>query len=202
MKNKKKELKMNKESITQKFINRVVQILEDENRGKQNYNIPFIIAPLKQHLQNCTELINDIKNNDEYDLHLIYKSNYGHLSQLVICFYNESLNNRMERTSFYYTIDFLYKPREYSDRDKQHISLLFDNYTWNSPSYSIKKICDYGCHPWKGDKYSYYEFNNKFITSELTAQKELERKEEMRLLEDKINSNTVLNYWNGLSELL
>lgn len=183
--------------IKQEFIDRVIGILESENdSNEKQYNIPFIIAPLDQRLNECEEFLQDLKNNSYYiNMVDIDDEDYYTYAKLEIGFYNE----REETINdLYYTINFVRVERywgycECSEGDEDYdirYKCCGHGCDWSAPSFSIIKQYSCGDYSWNGDEHDYWDFEDKFNNVTLEEKKDLQKKAEIKSLEEQIKTLT------------
>lgn len=179
--------------IKQQFIDRVIGILESENdSNEKQYDIPFIIAPLDQRLNECEEFLKDLKNNSYYiNMVDIDDEDYYTYAKLEIGLYNEreeSIND------LYYTINFVRNERHWGycecseddeDYDARH-KCCGHGCDWSAPSFSIIKQYSCGDYSWNGDEHDYWDFEDKFNNVTLEEKKDLQKKAEIKSLEEQI----------------
>ena len=151
------------ENIKEEFINKVIECLEYENddreyHSKSKLDIPFMIAPLSQSLDNFKYMLNDLKIH-EYGIYYEEQENYYNNGAIYIQLYknnSELIEEELEEKEYYDTdfpMDYTYKINFESDQryggycqcsenDKDYDS-RYDccghGCDWTAPSYSIEK---------------------------------------------------------------
>lgn len=183
--------------IKEQFINKVIQTLEDENRGGKSYNIPFIIAPLEQRLHECEDFLKDLQNHNYHIIVLdVSDEDYYTNAKLHIAFYDNEEDNGFyyNYLNFSYTIDCGKDKRywgycECCENDKDYDSrykCCGHGCDWVAPNFSITKQYNCGTYNWKGDEHDYWDFKDKFNNVTLEEKKILEKKTKIKSLEEQI----------------
>lgn len=183
--------------IKQQFIDRVIDELKREVSNKQ-YNIPFIIAPLEQSLDECTELLEDLQNHNYYiDTENIDDEDYWTYAKLRIGFYDIE-DDEEAYLNFTYKMDFIRDERYWGycmcseddeDYDARH-RCCGHGCDWSAPSFSIIKENHIGNYKWNGDEHDYWDFEDKFNNVTLEEKEDLQKKAEIKSLEKQIKDLT------------
>lgn len=190
--------------IKQEFIDRVIGILESENdSNEKQYNIPFIIAPLDQRLNECKEFLKDLQSHNYYINVLdIDDEDYYTNAKLQIGFYDNKDEDDDEcywnYLNFSYTINFVRVERywgycECSEGDEDYdirYKCCGHGCDWSAPSFSIIKQYSCGDYSWNGDEHDYWDFEDKFNNVTLEEKKSLQKKAEIKSLEKQIKTLT------------
>ncbi|WP_195966776.1 hypothetical protein [Clostridium sp. 1001283B150210_160208_E6] len=185
--------------IKQQFINKVIDELERKVINKQ-YDIPFIIAPLEQRLDECTELLEDLKNHGYYiDTENIDEEDYWTYAKLRIGFYDiEDDEDDCNYLNFTYKIDFIRDERNWGyctcseddeDYDARH-KCCGHGCDWSAPSFTIRKEYYTGNYSWNGDEHDYWDFEDKFYNVTLEEKEDLQKKTQIKSLEEQIKTLT------------
>lgn len=187
--------------IKQQFIDRVIGILESENdSNEKQYNIPFIIAPLVQRLNECEEFLKDLQDHDYYInvLDIDDEDCYTN-AELQIGFYdNTDGDDYLNYLNFSYTINFRIDERmlgycQCIEDDKDYdvrYKCCGHGCDWYAPSFSIIKHYSYGNYSWNGDEHDYWDFQDKFNNVTLKEKEDLQKKTQIKSLEEQIKDLT------------
>lgn len=198
--------------IVQKFINDLTEALKDENdslkysnQDEELIDIPYLIAPISQHLHKYTEFINEISTHN-YCINGYDKDNTGGYTngRIRILIEKEHTDDscmEFERYGDYcYYIEF-----EYDDRYWGYCQCTSDMTDYRddkgccghgcdfvAPAFRVTKEYNLGYDSWSGDEHDLWKFEDNFYKSETELAEDKHRREielEIARLEELISSS-------------
>lgn len=195
------------EYILNKFIDDLIKELKRENddreyREKRKLNIPYIIAPIKQHL--LDDVYKEFLTNlSKYTYQINYNEDKfeGYTNGNVeINFYEKDSNDEYYTPAekFSYRIEFTRDERnwgycECSEDDEDYREdkhCCGHGCDWSAPEFRMYKVIDVGIDSWDGDAHDFWDFEDDFYKSdkELADEKAKKDKElKIKYLQDSIN---------------
>ena len=175
-----------KEDLINKIIDELKRVNEDkEYRGERRLNIPFMIAPLSQSLEQFKSLINDLEEHTYYGVTYIEPEQENYYSNGTIGITLEKNDNELDKeekyikeheeysyfpTDYTYKINFEIDERDWKlcqcsegdkDYDKKH-NCCGHGCDWSAPACSIEKVIEIGSKVWEGDEHDYWDFEDNF----------------------------------------
>ena len=171
-----------KEDLINKIIDELKRVNEDkEYRGERRLNIPFMIAPLSQSLEQFDSLINDLEEHTYYGVTYIEPEQENYYSNGTIEITLEKNDNELDKeekyikeheeysyfpTDYTYKINFEIDERDWKfcqcsegdeDYDERH-NCCGHGCDWSAPACSIEKVIEIGSKVWEGDEHDYWDF--------------------------------------------
>ena len=175
-----------KEDLINKIIDELKRVNEDkEYRGERELDIPFMIAPLSQSLEQFDSLIKDLEEHTYYGVTYIEPEQENYYSNGIIEITLEKNDNELDKeekyikeheeysyfpTDYTYKINFEIDERDWKfcqcsegdeDYDERH-NCCGHGCDWSAPACSIEKVIEIGSKAWEGDEHDYWDFEDKF----------------------------------------
>ncbi len=192
--------------LKQDLISRITKCLKEENKRNssdpdwKSLNIPFMIAPLVQLLENSPldDLENYLKEWSIFDLYYDSDKTGGYSNGSVrLVTYKKNQTTFSEISNITYIFDFFRDERPYGycecrldEEDYREDKLCCGHgCDWDAPGIVVKKVIDMVNHPWEGDEHDFWEFEDSFykVNDDLEAIKlEKERAARKKFLEASI----------------
>lgn len=195
-------------SVKDIFIDGLVKSLNDENKNRiyrknEPLDVCYMVSPLAQSLEECTEFMEDITKNrywfNRYEEDNTEGCTNGKI-QILIEKSDEEKESEMIYDAYhdhYYSIEFTCDERywgycqcEPNDEGYNEENKCCGNgCDWTAPSFRIEKITSVGGSSWDGSESDYWEYENKFKQNEENNNKEVEifkKKQEKERIEKQI----------------
>ena len=175
-----------KEDLINKIVDELKRVNEDKvYRGKRELNIPFMIAPLSQSLEQFDSLIKELEDHTHYRVNYIEPEQENYYSNGTIEITLEKNDNELNEdekymkennicsyfpTDYTYKINFEIDERDWEfcqcsegdeDYDERH-NCCGHGCDWSAPACSIEKVIEIGSKAWEGDEHDYWDFEDKF----------------------------------------
>ena len=189
-----------KEDLIKRIVDELKRVNEDkEYRGERRLNIPFMIAPLSQSLEQFKSLINDLEEHTYYGVTYIEPEQGNYYSNGTTEITLEKNDNELDKeekyikeheeysyfpTDYTYKINFEIDERDWKlcqcsegdkDYDKKH-NCCGHGCDWSAPACSIEKVIEIGSKVWEGDEHDYWDFEDNFYNiDEKEKQKKINR---------------------------
>ena len=208
-------------NVKEDLIKKIVECLSKENEdreyhSKNKLNIPFLIAPLSQSLEQFDLLIKDLEEHTYYGVTYIEPEQENYYSNGTIEIELEKNDNELNEEEKYIkeNDEYSYFPTDYTykinfgiderywgfcqcsesdeDYDERH-SCCGHDCDWTAPAYSIEKVIDLGRKEWEGDEHDYWDFEDEFYMNdkELADKKDKEETErKIRELQERISADS------------
>ena len=202
-----------KEDLINKIIDELKRVNEDkEYRGERRLlNIPFMIAPLSQSLEQFESLIKDLEEHTYYGVTYIEPEQENYYSNGIIEITLEKNDNELDKeekyikeheeysyfpTDYTYKINFEIDERDWnfcqcSEEDEDYderYNCCGHGCDWSAPAYSIEKVIEIGSKVWKGDEHDYWDFEDKFYNVDEEEKQEKQKQAKINRLKNQIES--------------
>ena len=200
-----------KEDLINRIIDELKEINEDkEYRGERELNIPFMIAPLSQSLEQFDSLINDLGKHTYYGVNYIEPEQENYYSNGTIEITLEKNDNELNEDEkyikendehSYFPTDYTYKinfeiderggwgfcqcSEGDEDYDERH-KCCGHGCIWTAPTYSIQKVIELGRKAWRGDAHDYWDFEDKFYNVDKKEKEEKQKQAKINRLKNQI----------------
>ena len=196
-----------KEDLINKIVDELKRVNEDkEYRGERELNIPFMIAPLSQSLEQFGSLIKDLEDHTHYRVNYIEPEQENYYSNGTIEITLEKNDNELNEdekyikecdnyfhfpTDYSYKINFETDERDWcscqclegdEDYDERH-SCCGHGCDWTAPACYIEKVIEIGSKAWEGDEHDYWDFEDKFYNVD---EKEKQKQAKINRLKNQI----------------
>ena len=201
-------------NVKEDLIKRIVECLSKENEdreyhSKNKLNIPFLIAPLSQSLEQFDSLIKDLEEHTDYRVTYIEPEQEKYYSNGIIEITLEKNDNELNEDEKYIKEknEYSYFPTDYSykinfemderywgfcqcsegdkDYDERH-DCCGHGCDWIAPAYSIEKVIDLGREEWGGDEHDYWNFEDKFYNVDEKEKQEKQKQAKINRLKNQI----------------
>lgn len=193
-----------------RLINKIIEELE----FNEIKNVAFIVAPLFQSLGKYCDILEDLKNHDEWYVRYNKDETDGYTNgSITIDLYKNKSNLSEDEEDDYdfpecytYNIEFQYDARPWGFCECSENDLDYDKRydccghgcDWSAPSFSITKTMELGGYSWNGDAHDFWNFEDKFNNIDEVEKKELEKQAEIKRLKKQIECynyklNEILN---------
>jgi len=189
-------------NIKEELINKIIE----EFKREQVKRIPFLIAPLEQHLnsENFEELFKDL---DKKDFYIQYEEDHseGYTNGSITIELQEKSEGELEDEESYsytndhyvnynYEITFDYDPRHWGycqcdTEDKDYDSryrCCGHGCDWTAPSFKIVKHESLGGCSWTGDEHDFWDFKDKFNNIDNKQLEEDKKQAEIKYIQEQI----------------
>ena len=196
-----------KEDLINKIVDELKRVNEDkEYRGEKELNIPFMIAPLSQSLEQFGSLIKELEDHTHYRVNYIEPEQENYYSNGTIEITLEKNDNELNEDEkfikecdnhFYFPTDYTYKinfeidERDWEsckcsegdkDYDERH-KCCGHGCDWSAPACYIEKVIEIGSKAWEGDEHDYWDFEDKFYNVD---EKEKQKQAKINRLKNQI----------------
>ena len=202
-----------KEDLINKIIDELKRVNEDkEYRGERRLlNIPFMIAPLSQSLEQFDSLIKDLEEHTYYGVTYIEPEQENYYSNGTIKITLEKNDNELNEDEkymkeheeySYFPTDYTYKINfEIDERDwkfcqcsegdedyDERYNCCGHGCDWSAPACSIEKVIEIGSKAWEGDEHDYWDFEDKFYNVDEKEKQEKQKQTKINRLKNQIES--------------
>ena len=199
-----------KEDLINKIIDELKRVNEDkEYRGERRLNIPFMIAPLSQSLEQFDSLINDLEEHTYYGVTYIEPEQENYYSNGTIEITLEKNDNELDKEEkyikeheeySYFPTDYTYKINfEIDERDwkfcqcsegdedyDERYNCCGHGCDWSAPACSIEKVIEIGSKVWEGDEHDYWDFEDNFYNIDEKKKQEKQKQAKINRLKNQI----------------
>ena len=201
-------------NVKEDLIKKIVECLSKENEdrechSKNKLNIPFLIAPLSQSLEQFDSLIKDLEEHTYYEVIYIEPEQENYYSNGYIEITLKKNDNELNEDEKYIkeNNEYSYFPTDYSykinfgmderhwgfcqcsegdeDYDERH-GCCGHGCDWTAPEYFIEKVIDLGRKEWEGDEHDYWNFEDKFYNVDEKEKQEQQKQAKINRLKNQI----------------
>ena len=199
-----------KEDLIKRIVDELKRVNEDkEYRGERELDIPFMIAPLSQSLEQFDSLIKDLEEHTYYGVTYIEPEQENYYSNGAIEITLEKNDNELSEDEkhikehdeySYFPTDYSYKinfgtderywgfcqcsegEEDYDERQ----SYYGHDCDQTAPEKKKKKVIDLGRKNWEGDEHDYWNFEDKFYNVNEKEKQEQQKQAKINRIKNQI----------------